>query len=279
MKEFYSAIQKARMEGRSIAVGSSNVRYGKEDNAKKLFDEIVAEKSPQVKEKKINELIDLLEKNSEQNSFFSKNEEIEINVGAGASMGPKIKLDDINIYKMFFDTYCKFKNEHPEVRDGVLHKKTIEATIKAYFGNFNGNMKLRQGLTMPEIDWDKFEDANYKPEIPSISKLKNKNCAMCVERASVAHNLWLLGGYESYYIDASSIQLADALDEGHAYCIVNYNGTFKLFDCSMNLYHAFDKGLNPIEEILNGKPLILEINEKRYIYANNYALEKEQELV
>jgi hypothetical protein len=124
MKEFYSAAQNVRMEGRSVAVGSANVRYGKEDSAKKLFDEIVAEKSPQVKEKKINELIDLLEKNSEQNSFFSKNEEIEINVGAGASIGPKINLNDIDIYKMFFDTYCSLKmNTQKQVREFCIKKQ------------------------------------------------------------------------------------------------------------------------------------------------------------
>ena len=277
MKEFYSAnegMKTRRNPGRSIAVGSTNVRYGKDDNARKLFDDVIQEKDKKQLKKKAKILIDALEKNSENNGFFKLDEGIEINVGAGSDNGPKIKIDDVNIYKLFFELYSTIKNNNPEMRDGVIHKIAVERTINAYFGEFKGDVNLRKTLTESKFDLDKFiEDPNYKQEIPSISKLQGKNCAMCVERASVAHNLWLLGGYESYYIDASSIELADCDDKAHAYCMVNYNGTFKLFDCSMGIYHRFEESINPVEDILNGEPLVIDHSGKQYIYANAYALE------
>ena len=275
MREFYSSnktLETRRNPGRSVMAGSTNVRYGKQEDSKKLFNEILNIEDKEERNQKIIALVELLEKNSETNGFFKRDEEIKINIGAGSDIGPQIKLDDIELYTLFFELFATLKKHNPEANDNVVYKVAVEQTILRYFGQFNGDSALRTRLIDVEFDFDRIEEENYKPEIPSISKLKGKNCAMCVERASVSHNLWLLGGYESYYIDASSIKLEGYKDEGHAYCIVNYNGTFKLFDCSINVYFRFGEGINPIEDILNGKPLVVEVKDKKYIYANAYNL-------
>jgi len=280
MKEFYSAnksMETRRNSGRSVMVGSTNVRYGKQEDAEKLFNEILNIEDKEEQKKKIIELVELLEKNSENNGFFARDDEIEINAGAGSDLGPKVKIDDIEIYTLFFELYSQTKKNNPELKD--IFPRVVEQTIRRYFGDFNGNSELRANLTEFEFDFDKIEDEDYEPEVPSISKLKGKHCAMCVERASVAHNLWLLGGYESYYVDASSINFEGFNDEGHAYCIINYGKTFKLFDCALRVYYGFEEGVNPVEDILNGKPLIVVTKDnKRHIYANAYMLENNKTL-
>ena len=43
----------------------------------------------------------------------------------------------------------------------------------------------------------------------------------------------------------------------------------------MGIYKAFEEGVNPVEDILNGKPLIVNHKGKELIYANSFAKEEE----
>ena len=277
MKEFYTASKSMdvkRNAGRSIIADSVNVRYGKEESAKNLFDDVIQAKSGEDLLTRVKTLIQTLEKNNENNSFFKLDEEIDISLGANGGLGAKIKLDDVNIYKNFFDTYSTLKQKNPTFTENRLHMEAVRETINSYFGEFNGNIKLRDKIATIEQDTEKLIENDMEPQAVSISKFKGQNCAMCVERASVAHNLWLLGGYESYFVDTASIQFEGFPDEAHAYCIVNYNGTFKLFDASMGIYKAFEEGVNPIEDILNGEPLVVNHKGKELVYANSSNLEQ-----
>lgn len=273
MKEFYSGIQRKRMEGESSFINSTNVRYGRQEDVKGQFDAIVKTEDEDIRHGLIDKLISKMEKNCEANSFFPSNETIHINqgsVGQGVD-SPRFKIDDKDLYYMFFDIYGKLQDQHPEASDSQVHYHAVKDTVRNYFGRFNGDKTLRESLTTPDVDYDKFvEDPFYEPEAPSISSLRGQNCAMCVENASVSHNLWLLGGYESYCVRASSIDFKDLPDEAHSYCLINYNNKFKLFDPSMQKYPAFATGENPAEDILNGEPLIID----NMVYANALNLEQ-----
>ena len=278
MKEFYTAnklMEVNRNIGRSTRADSVNVRYGKEESAKELFNDVFQAKNKDDLLEKVKILIQTLEKNNENNSFFKLDEEINISLGLQSTAGAKIRIDDVNIYKRFFDIYSDLKQKNPAYTESRLHMEAVRGTINSYFGEFDGNIELRNKITAVEQDAEKLIENDMQIEATSIENFKGKNCAMCVERASVAHNLWLLGGYESYFVDTASIEFEGLPDEAHAYCIVNYNGTFKLFDDSMGIYKAFEEGVNPVEDILNGKPLIVNHKGKELIYANSFAKEEE----
>ena len=119
-------------------------------------------------------------------------------------------------------------------------------------------------LTSIEIDDDDIK-------IPSISAQKGKNCSLCVERASVAHNLWLLTGEKSHYINSLDCKFAvggaEYSNDGHAFCIVEIDGVYKLFDPTMQVYQKLVG--NPIDKMLKGDAFeVLTKDGQEYIYAN-----------
>ncbi len=270
MKECYSYIQKKRMEGESIFAGSTNVRYGKEDGIKEIFDEIIKIDDETLRHQRVDELLSTMERNTDNNGFIPANEAVYLENGMRQIGAPQFKIDDKNIYYLFIDRYKALREANPDKSDSIVHYVAVKDTIAMYFGLYNGNPTLRKQLTTPEVDYDRFgADASYKVETPSISRLRAKSCAMCIERASVSHNLWLLGGYESYFVNAGSINFPNVSDEGHAYCLVHYNDRFRLFDPAMQVYKALEVGQNPIEDILTGKPFVV----GDMVYANASSLD------
>ena len=267
MEECYSANLKSRINGRSIAVGSSNVRYGKQEGAREKFEAILKIENRDVRNHLIDEVLDEMGRNCNENGFFPDDYVVKVDAGNG---GHSFKLDDRSIYYNFFDTYKLMQDKYVDKSPNLLYRNAIINTVQNYFGEYNGNHELRQSLTEEkQVFYDDKDDFEFVS--PSISKQKGLGCAQCVERASVAHNLFLLGGYESYYVHTSSVKFKDSDDKGHAFCFVNFDDSFKMLDISMKRSPGFEKGENPVEDILNGKPFIVGED----VYANYANLNEE----
>ena len=208
-----------------------------------------------------------MESNSTSNGFWTQSDEIRITFGIGTNA---IHLDDRNIYYNFFDNlsqlHKKNRNLEKPREEGTLAVESIHRTIENYFGAFNGNLDLRNQLT--DLNFDTFE-------YPSISVLQGKGCGACVEKAAVAHNLWLLMGRESYYVSSTSAKFEHSNDEGHAFCIIrNSKGNFMLYDHAMNNFGPLQG--NPIETLLSGQPLHIQAPFKNQgVYANACNLQGE----
>jgi len=236
MKGFYSSI------GLSIAA-ETQIRYGKEDGFADMWKKIISIDNSDDRKKQINKMLNLIENNKEDNGFISRDEVIEIN-----KMGNSFKIDDNELYYSFFEMLKLLKDNNPNEPDSRIVFHGIRNTIKNYFGGFGGNRKARMQLTSIEIDDDDIK-------IPSISAQKGKNCSLCVERASVAHNLWLLTGEKSHYVNSLDCNFGGVGNEysndGHAFCIVEIEGVYKLFDPTMQVYQKLDG--NPIDKMLKGE--------------------------
>lgn len=230
------------------------VQYGIETGITGKWKEIIQEKDETKRKELIDNLISKLEKNKETNGFFGKDDVVKIDSING------FKIDDKELYYLFFET-IKEGCEHAKKMDYSLVYRAVRNTLAKYFGKMVPNSKLlRMKLTNPNAG-DK--DFVY----PSISKQKEKGTGVCVEQASVAHNLWLLCGVTSYYISTKDIQSDfSSSDDGHSFCIVEYNGSFKVFDSLLEIYKKLD--LNPIELMRKGVPFEVDIDGKKTTYTN-----------
>lgn len=266
MRAAYSITMRERIDNFSTMVGSTNVQHGKQEGIRELFEKITTLSESEERTALIEQLITTMENNSEQNGFFGRNDEIKMIVNDFNLDSPQIVIDDIDVYKMFFNNYTLLKEKFPNKPEGAIHSAAIRGTVDAYYGKFYGNANLRLSLAKSKVDFT--EDGDIMVAPASVSKLKGKNAAMCTERASMSHNLWLIGGYESYYVEATSIKFEGCEDQGHAYCLVNSNGSFKMFDPARYTYFPFEAGRNVADEILSGQPLKVETSYGKEVYAN-----------
>lgn len=272
MIESYSPTDGKRIKGASVFANSSYVRYGQEKDAKQEVIRIISIDDETTRHAEIDKLIEKFESNSDENSFFKRDEPVRILLGAmgGTGFAPKVRIDDPQLYYIFFDTfkmdYEKHKNEHSF---GGIYEFSVKRVVRAYFGEYNGDAQLRNKLLEPKFEYKDGDEDNFEVVNPSIEILKREFCAQCVERASVAHNLWLLGGFESTYVSSGTIQLAASNDQGHAYCLIKGANSYELFDPAREVYQFLDKDLNPRELILEGNPLEVTTKDgNKHIYAN-----------
>lgn len=137
------------------------------------------------------------------------------------------KLDDE-------DLYCKFIQNIKDMQDKGLndHEKTLRTVqnfISSYFTN------IAPSPEKVEIRNKKFDSPGPSFEY-SISD--NKEGALCSERASVAHNLLLLCGEESYFV-------AGYMREESAYNKTEELHNFLITKDSQGYYEIFDP-TNPV---------------------------------
>ena len=228
------------------------IQYGKEESIENQWKEIVKEKDKNLRHKKIDAIIEKLEANSTNNGF------IQSKVGINIDCWHGFKVDDREIYYIFFKNLIKNCEELDKMGktnyDGFVMYVSIRQTLDDYYGKRVENAyKIRKQLT--EID----EDENGCFVVSSIKVLKGQGCAMCAEKASVAHNLWLICGKKSYYISSKTIKYkGKELSDGHAFCVVENAGKFKVFDAELENYGPID--FNPIENVKNNLPI--EIKDK-----------------
>lgn len=269
MEKCYSYIKRTTLD--QMSINGTSVKYGKQEDVVGYWKIIIECDDENDRHLLIDDLLKKMQNNAAQNGFWKPEDEIRISFGIGTTA---IHLDDTSIYYSFFDNlrmlYQHNQTESKPVDDGVVALSSIFRTIEQYFGSYNGNLALRGKLTAlnPETC-----------EYPSISILKGKGCGACVEKAAVAHNLWLLMGRESYYVASTSAQFEDVEDEGHAFCFIrNSKGNFMLYDHARNNFGKV-RG-NPIETVLNGEPLIIgEPFKNPGVYANACNLETNDECI
>lgn len=250
-----------------------SIQYGKQSDIENEWKSIIEIENVDERKNRIDLLLEKLEQNTEQNGFFGTKQEVLIS----ALHNNVVFFNDKEMYYQFFDTlrsFSKLNKDGQQFSEGAIIKKAIEETEKAYWGGFGCHRDTRLAKTKAEV-----VDDEYK--IPSISNLKGQNCSACMERAVMAHNLWLLTGKTSYFLNvsASECDFEQESDEykndGHAFSIVEYDGKYRLFDLSMNNFCILQG--NPIEDIENGKPLKVEgraVHNPGY-YANYSKLGKE----
>jgi len=252
MEAFYSSI------GLSI-VAETKIKYGKEDEANSVWKKIINIKDADERNKKIDTFISLMEKNNKENGFIGRDEVVKIN-----GLGNAFKLDDNQLYYLFFDTLKILKENNPNEPDSRILFHGIKSTIKNYFGGLGSNRQKRMILTSIEISDDDIK-------IPSISLQRGENCSLCAERASVAHNLWLLTGTKSHYVNSSDCNFGsisnEYINDGHAFCVVEIDRAYKLFDLTMQVYKKLDD--NPIDKMLKGESFKITTKDgEEYTYAN-----------
>ena len=230
------------------------VQYGIENATTEKWKEIVQEKNEIKRKKLIDDLVSKLEKNKEINGFFGKDDVVKIDSVNG------FKIDDKELYYLFFETLKEGFDQTKKLGYDIVYH-AVRNTLVKYFGKPVANSKaLRLELTNPNSGSDDFMYL-------SISQQRGKGTGVCVEQASVAHNLWLLCGVKSYYISTKDMQTDLAPNNGgHSFCVVEYNGSFKLFDSSLELFMKLD--FDPIELMRKGLPFEVEIDGKKTTYTN-----------
>lgn len=227
------------------------IRYGKYDG---IIDyKKIAELDEVKRNKAIDQLVEEFNQKKEETGFFGKDDGIYIN----RLIGNIFKIDDNEIYYLFFknlDEY--FKDYQNTGRNISAILKSVNKTINDYFGSvINDNGRERHLLTSAYYD----DDDNYV--IPSIKNLKNKNAAACIECASVAHNLLLLVGLKSYYINSRDTKLKN-YTEPHSFVVAENKGKFLFLDYTLGNFQPIKE--NPIQLLDNKKPLIV----NGLVYAN-----------
>ena len=243
----------------------NTARYGQE-NCHEEFLRIASIDDPEERKKEIFKFIKSLEDNADQNGFFRHDEKISANFGIGDYA---FKLNSRSLYTTFFDEYRKRRENKPDEPEIISHHIAILDTLTSYFGDFRGDTYLREQLLTPK-NADEERINNNIEDIPSISVLKGKHCAMCAEHASIAHNLLIMGGYESSYITASHVDFGNG-PEAHAFCIETQvpGKTYLLFDPAQEIFVSLKSKEHPRDMILGEKPLQIENKGQKIIYANS----------
>lgn len=221
------------------------IRYGIEQSIADVWKVIINIKNDEERNQKIDSLIIELEQNSEENGFFRREDKVSINIFSG------FRINDKEIYYDFFKRLKKIytlllKSEKKEI-EGFAIFSAIKETVESYFGKDKKDaMRERMNLTAIVAD----ENDDFIP--PSIKVLKESGCGMCVEKSSIAHNLWLMCGKKSYYISSKAVFVNANNHDGHAFCVVEYDNKFRIFDAALGNYGLLD--FNPIETIKDNIP-------------------------
>lgn len=257
----YSSIDKKQF-------AETKIYYGRQDNSP--WEKIIEIEDPRKRNLEIDKLLANIARNNEENSFFNPSTTLSIPL-----TGNGFKLDDPNLYYLFFEILKALKEKNPPYEKSYLTLKAVITTIKVYFDGLETNNTIHDELTYIKID-----NLTQDRITPSISKQRGKNCSSSTERASIAHNLWLLLGYKSYFITAMncSFQTSKHSYTGpHSFCIIEQDGKFKLFDATTGIYKKLEN--NPIESILKGHPLTIQTDDKsNYVYASGTDLTKKATL-
>lgn len=132
--------------------------------------------------------------------------------------GAYYQIRDDNYIHLFIKLLIK---NHITDLNKILNN--IYPFLNIYFGK-NGDSDLRQII---------FDQNTSMGTIPDISVLKQKNAAMCSERAAMAQNIFSFLGIESYYITGEIVKNGENVP--HAFNIIKYNNRYLIYDASTDV--------------------------------------------
>lgn len=252
------------------AVADWYMQYGQQKGIQNQWKEIIAHNKDKVAHKQIDDLIKIMETNRTENGFFGANDDVFIGHGQG------FKLDDPELYKLYFENLKTIDQQTPKddekSQDGLIIVLAIRKTVKDYLGKTITNARTqRLALTSIEITDDGIVT-------PSIKNQRNKGTGLCTEMAAISHNLWLLAGKTSYFVNSKTCELSGAQgyeNDGHAFCIVEYDGKYRMCDFAMNNLGPMEG--NPIQAIKDGQSLNFGKTQKNTYIAADLTLEQSME--
>ena len=246
---------------------TTKVKYGREEGVIDKWKSIIEIENREERNKKIDELLVVLELNKNENSFFAADDIVYINAFCS------FKVDDREIYYLFFENLREIiiadNNKTKDQRN--LITKAINKTLFEYFGTINPNkMSERENIT----------DNNDDTKQSSIKDQKGKQTAMCTERSVLTHNLWLLVGETSYWIDSNDFYMKEnskttmtTIDgTGHAFSVVSIvtekNGekvrVYCIDDNALNIWAHLSPTF--LEDLKNGVPIEVKAGNKHVVY-------------
>lgn len=162
------------------------------------------------------------------------------------------KVNDIEIHERFVDEIIEISGRDLDA-DELVVKASMMATLN-YFHKA-GNSKLRK----------KVHGGLFRGKVQDLSAIRYSGVAMCSEMASVSHNLSLIGGVVSAFMNGD-IGL-DKVTYGHAWQLVRQGDENKLFDVAQTVEekrkdgtikaHPFIGDVNAIE-LLTGDKVTVE---------------------
>lgn len=223
------------------------VRYSTQKFDNSNCQKIINEKNKIKKHKLIDDFVKKLSKNNNKTGFFQKNDEIIIN----KLFMQSFKIDDNSIYYNFFDNLETILQTNKKYTTATIN--AIIKTENDYFGKVANSKTIINRAKISQCYFDK----NDEIVIPSIKSFKNKNCVACVEYSSVAHNLFMLAGFKSYYVLSRDAKFQGSnTQDGHAFLLVkNESKKCLLFDAVNNKIMPLQK--NPIEDMFNNQPFMV----------------------
>ena len=188
-------------------------------------------------------------------SFISRTTAIQ---SEGMVLSVPYYMDDPEIYSGLSSTlqkvYSKLNGKEGLSEQKILFNTAffaVNATQFSYFNNAIGKSNRNKRIRILE-DIISFDD-NPRPEFRSISELRD--CAMCMERAVVSHNLFKVLGLDSTLV--TGYLESEGESEGHAWVeLISPEGTRYIYDPQNPQLIVNDEGT-----IVDFKPLVFTIDE------------------
>lgn len=132
-------------------------------------------------------------------------------------------MDDNSVYETMVDTLIDWKKKYGKSAAESM-PQAILATVCEYFGNY----QTYKGKERKEFYMDKSKSF-------SISELKGKEIAECIEKAALTHNILKFLGYDTELV-LGHLSGEDNVKEPHAYNLIKgKKGTF-LLDITNPIY-------------------------------------------
>lgn len=172
-----------------------------------------------------------------------------------------MRVDDSQLYVLFIKTIDAVRKlptwAGSPIRDVVA--AAMQETIGLYFGTFagdEGTEKRNEEFYLKLAKQGKLSGIKYF----TISELKGKGVAVCVEKAAVAQNLMSFKGLDSFIVFSSKCAIKGIANEPpHVYNIAHSDRGFFIFDatnpCVMKKPHG---------EIVGYRPATYEITKEQF---------------
>ena len=178
---------------------------------------------------------------SASNDYIEEDREVIIEQG----LMDNISIFTGNLDDVYINLYEKIRNEDIERLDLNKIVQIVYQVVNEYFGE-KGNIEKRMENL---LDKD--------TGISTLSELKGKNFAACVERAVLSQNLFKMLSINSTIKQSSITNKGN--EEGHAYNIIRSNGKNYIYDSALPRIDATGKK----------QPIVGTLSDEQYMLITN----------